>query len=362
MNKISLMQIFKKRNNLKEGMRDLGYELVEELRTIELVKLFPPALIYAQNDEFFYVDFDESKDIDQGEIKFAFKKEMVIVNTRFCVIFKKDNHAKVELFYKGALKRIEDVALFQKMQKHVLQKSNYYLGYERRYQKVYENGVGTWESTSANQSLMAVYKQFNHYFNGKKVIDLGCGEGRDSIYLKTLGIDVVGVDISCSALIKARELAKLQNLDIDFIESNVLFLNAFENESFDTAINMGCLHMIVEDRERKEHIKNVHRILKEDGIFIVDHCQRDWGKNFFSLPPELYDKEKMVIGNEIKRRVRTEYGTKLMNLEVIPYMEKEERVLTKEITSLGFKKLYSSNNTSEAFGNSALIIFKRQTI
>ncbi|EAH8338009.1 class I SAM-dependent methyltransferase, partial [Campylobacter upsaliensis] len=37
------------------------------------------------------------------------------------------------------------------------------------------------------------------------------------------GTHAIGVDISCSALAKTRELSKAQNLDIDFIEANVLF-------------------------------------------------------------------------------------------------------------------------------------------
>ncbi|WP_257874354.1 hypothetical protein [Campylobacter vulpis] len=31
----------------------------------------------------------------------------------------------------------------------------------------------------------------------------------------------------------------------------MFFLNVFEDEYFNTAINMGCLHMIVNEQERK---------------------------------------------------------------------------------------------------------------
>lgn len=60
------------------------------------------------------------------------------------------------------------------------------------------------------------------------------------------------------------------------------------------------------------------------GIFIIDHCQRNWGKGFFSLPPlHLYDKNQMVAGNIIKRRIRVKDGDKLIDLEVISCLERK---------------------------------------
>lgn len=290
---------------------------------------------------------------------FAFKKEIIVINSKFCLIAKKNSNAKIQVFHKGQLNKIDSKQFFKKIKDFISRSNSYYLGYEKRYEKVYGNGVTTWESSLANESLVTIYKHFSDYFYDKKVIDLGCGEGRDSIFLKKNNANVIGVDISPCALTKARESSKAQNLDIDFIETNVLFLNAFKDEYFDTAINMGCLHMIVDAKERKKHICNVYRILKRGGVFIVDHCQKNWGKGFFSLPPHLYSKDKMVVGNKIKRVVRTKDGQKLMDLEVIPYLEKQKDELVEEICSFGFKKEYILDTDTQAFGNSTLAIFKK---
>jgi len=40
------------------------------------------------------------------------------------------------------------------------------------------------------------------------VLDLGCGEGRDSVFLAEQGHDVVGVDLSLDGLRKAARLAE----------------------------------------------------------------------------------------------------------------------------------------------------------
>jgi ubiquinone/menaquinone biosynthesis C-methylase UbiE len=197
------------------------------------------------------------------------------------------------------------------------------------------------------------------FFSDKKVIDLGCGEGRDSLYLSSLGIDIVGVDISHSALNKARELARMDNIKAKFVETNVLYLNDIPDNYFDTAINMGCLHMIVNEEERISHLKNVYRILKPGGIFIIDHCQENWGKGFFSLPGELYNKDKLVVGNVIERRIRTAHGEMNIPLEVIPYSEMKADALTDEVCSTGFESKFVILSDTEAFGNSALIVFQK---
>ncbi|EOJ2722886.1 hypothetical protein ACM088_001455 [Campylobacter upsaliensis] len=47
-------------------------------------------------------------------------------------------------------------------------------------------------------------------------------------------------------------------------------------------------------------------------------------KDFFSLPPlHLYDKNQMVAGNIIKRRIRAKDGDKLIDLEVISCLERK---------------------------------------
>src|SRR4026207_644188 len=43
------------------------------------------------------------------------------------------------------------------------------------------------------------------HVEGKQAVDFGCGAGRSTRFLKTLGFQVVGVDISAEMLQRARE-------------------------------------------------------------------------------------------------------------------------------------------------------------
>jgi len=58
---------------------------------------------------------------------------------------------------------------------------------------------------------------------GESAILLADGEGRNSVWLAEKGLDVTAIEISPVALAKAKKLASTRNVDIEFIESDMLF-------------------------------------------------------------------------------------------------------------------------------------------
>lgn len=58
---------------------------------------------------------------------------------------------------------------------------------------------------------------------GESAILLADGEGRNSVWLAEKGLDVTAIEISPVALEKAKKLASSRNVDIDFIQSDMLF-------------------------------------------------------------------------------------------------------------------------------------------
>ncbi|WP_327696793.1 class I SAM-dependent methyltransferase [Streptomyces sp. NBC_00459] len=236
---------------------------------------------------------------------------------------------------------------------------DYYYGYEDRYRTVYENGAELWESAEPNASLLQMIGERPDVFSGQ-IIDLGCGEGRDSLYLLSQGHDVVSVDVSHSALTRARELATAANLDASgFVERDIIYLRGFGENSFDLAMNMGCLHMLVDEEQRGSHISRVFDILRPGGHFIVDHCASEWGKGFFSIPDYTEVAADMVPGRVIPRRIRVADGEKNIGLEVLPYSERSGEALTEEISRHGFSLVSSLHTDTEAFGSSAMLLFQK---
>lgn len=236
---------------------------------------------------------------------------------------------------------------------------DYYYGYEDRYRTVYENGADLWESAEPNASLLHMIQERPDVFSGR-IIDLGCGEGRDSLYLLSQGHDVVSVDVSHTALTRARELAAGTNLDASgFVERDIIYLRGFDENSFDLAMNMGCLHMLVDEEQRGSHVSRVFDILRPGGYFVVDHCASEWGKGFFSVPDYTEVAEDFVPGRVISRRIRVADGEKNIGLEVLPFSERSGDVLAEEIGRHGFSLVSSTLTDTEAFGSSAMLLFQK---
>lgn len=75
---------------------------------------------------------------------------------------------------------------------------------------------------------------------GARVLDLGCGEGRDSVYFASKGFEVTGLDVSADALAKARRLADERQLQVRWLCRSML--EAPVAGRFDLVYSCGSVH------------------------------------------------------------------------------------------------------------------------
>jgi len=113
---------------------------------------------------------------------------------------------------------------------------------------------------------------------GMKVLDLGCGTGRNSNYLTQKKAKVIGLEISNTALKIAQSRAKEVNLNVDYINHNIGSKYPFGDKSFDLIIDITSSNSLNE-KERKIYLSEVNRVLKPDGIFFVRALCKDGDKN-----------------------------------------------------------------------------------
>ncbi|MEK8200122.1 class I SAM-dependent methyltransferase [Lysinibacillus sp. FSL M8-0134] len=111
-----------------------------------------------------------------------------------------------------------------------------------------------------------------HYFeknmiNPGKVLEIGCGAGRNAIYLAKNGCFVVGVDISDNALKWAQRRMNEENVNIEFVCANIFELD-YEQNSFDFIYDSGCFHHIAPHR-RVSYIDMIDKLLKPGGYFAL---------------------------------------------------------------------------------------------
>lgn len=97
-----------------------------------------------------------------------------------------------------------------------------------------------------------------------KILDLGCGLGNDSLYLKRLNKEVIAVDYSKEALdFVSKNIPGIETLELDI--SNKL---PFNDNEFELIIADLSLHYFSSDTTIKI-MKEIKRILKDGGILLA---------------------------------------------------------------------------------------------
>ena len=74
-----------------------------------------------------------------------------------------------------------------------------------------------------------------------RVLELGCGHGRNATYLASLGCSVDAVDFSAQAISWARERARQAGAMVEF-QCRSIFDAAFTAASYDLVYDLGCFH------------------------------------------------------------------------------------------------------------------------
>ncbi|MBT2693811.1 class I SAM-dependent methyltransferase [Bacillus sp. ISL-55] len=100
-----------------------------------------------------------------------------------------------------------------------------------------------------------------------KALELGCGPGRNAIYLSRNDFHVDAVDKSEEGLGWAEERAKEQGVHVNFIQRNIFDLD-IEEGTYDLVYDSGCFHHIPPHR-RMSYIDLVKRALKPGGFFAL---------------------------------------------------------------------------------------------
>jgi len=160
----------------------------------------------------------------------------------------------------------------------------------------------------------------------KKVLEIGCGNGMQSIYLfkEYKPEHITGIDINQYSISIAREeKEKLKLNNIDFFVDNAQDISNIADNSIDIVVNIeSAFHY----PDKKKFLNEIFRVLKPDGHFLVaDIINREKNRRFI---PKLWHK-----GMNLHHWTDNDYN--------LMFEEKELKVSEKEDITLpiikGFK-------------------------
>ncbi|WP_079478988.1 class I SAM-dependent methyltransferase [Halobacillus salinus] len=108
---------------------------------------------------------------------------------------------------------------------------------------------------------------FTNYESRGTVLDLGCGQGRDSLFIGELGYKVIGIDHSTVGINQLNEEANKRNIDVDGMVGNVYDFPI--TKDIDIVLLDSMLHFYKNDVQKEtEFVNKILTELKEGGVFV----------------------------------------------------------------------------------------------
>jgi len=119
------------------------------------------------------------------------------------------------------------------------------------------------QSHDSAEAIKNLLELFIENLDGKKILDVGCGPGRDAKFFADLGYEVVGIDLSEKLLEIARKnvpKAKFYLMDMRNLD--------FPNNYFDGI--WACASFLhVPRKDAQKTLNEFYRVLRENGLIYI---------------------------------------------------------------------------------------------
>ena len=153
------------------------------------------------------------------------------------------------------------------------------------YDKEYEKEEYYWglEHSSLAEQVINLMKDKSH---DKRLLDIGSGEGRDSVYFAKNGFNVDSLELSLPGIEKIKHYSKLADCTVNILHANMI---GYEfGDYYDVVYSMGALQFLPHEQRQKHFEKykkytkiggyNAHLVFVEKPFIAV---APDWEKTEF---------------------------------------------------------------------------------
>ena len=179
-------------------------------------------------------------------------------------------------------------------------------------------------------------------FNGKKIIDIGCGGGILSEAMAKKGGQVKGIDLAKPSIAAARRHAKEQGLAIDYQVEDMQQTAEKEEGIYDIVTSMELLEHVPNP---ESVVKTASRLLKKDGFFFASTLNHHWYAYIQAiivaeyllhlLPRHTHDYQKFISPAQLARMGR-ENDLQVIGLEGFTYNPLQNRFYLTASTKVNY--------------------------
>ena len=153
-----------------------------------------------------------------------------------------------------------------------------------------------------------------------RVLDIGCGAGRHSLYLQSKGFNVLGIDNSPLAIkvCKLRGVKKAKVMPLEGVN--------FKPNTFETILMMGNnFGLVGNPKKAKRLLKKFHRMTSKDAVIIASTNDPYKTDNPVHLQYHRMNKRKGRMGGQVRIRVRyLQYKSRWLDLLMVSKEEMKQ--------------------------------------
>lgn len=125
-------------------------------------------------------------------------------------------------------------------------------------------------------------KEQKYEMEGRTILDLGCGTGRNANYLAERRNKVIGIEISKTALSLAKTRAKEMGVVVDYRLGEIGEKYEIKDNSIDIILDVTSSNSL-DEQGREVYLNEVNRVLKKNSFFFVRALAKDGNKNVKNL-------------------------------------------------------------------------------
>lgn len=130
--------------------------------------------------------------------------------------------------------------------------------------KVYSNDSAFF-GENPSDFAQKCYRDFKKY-DVKRILDLGCGQGRDTIFFASNGLDVHAIDSSKVAIENIYQKIGQRNISLDLRHFEVKQSLPFDGSYFDAIYSHMFYNMRFTDKELRFLFTESSRVLRNNGL------------------------------------------------------------------------------------------------
>lgn len=190
----------------------------------------------------------------------------------------------------------------------------YYKAYDDRYRQIHGQNL-QWSSDEPSPVVAEIIRQFS-ITTENKLLEIGCGEGRDSFLLLMNGYNLLATDVSSEAI----EFCKRKHPEFAEHFKVVDCIADTLDQKFDFIFSVAVLHMLVSDSDRNAFYRFIREHIVPGGVALI--CTMGDGvierqtdtKNAFELQERVHQQsgQSVLIASTSCRIVNFDtFGTEL---------------------------------------------------